>query len=115
MAAGLATLDIYEREGLFAHAAAMSPVWEDALHGLRELPNVVDIRNFGLVGAVELAPREGAPGTRAFEVFTRCFHEQDLTVRVTGDVIALSPPLILQASHVEAIVSRLAKAIRATA
>jgi beta-alanine--pyruvate transaminase len=114
-AAALAALDTYEEEKLFDKALALGPTWEDALHGLRELPNVVDIRNFGLVGAIELAPREGAPGARAFEVFTRCFHEQDLTVRVTGDVIALSPPLILQPSHIEAIASRLAKAIRATA
>jgi beta-alanine--pyruvate transaminase len=114
-AAALAALDTYEEEKLFDKALALGPTWEDALHGLRELPNVVDIRNFGLVGAIELAPREGAPGARAFEVFTRCFHEQDLTVRVTGDVIALSPPLILQTGHIEAIVSRLARAIRATA
>jgi beta-alanine--pyruvate transaminase len=114
-AAALAALDTYEEEKLFDKALALGPTWEDALHGLRDLPNVVDIRNFGLVGAIELAPREGAPGARAFEVFTRCFHEQDLTVRVTGDVIALSPPLILQPSHIEAIASRLAKAIRATA
>ena len=68
-----------------------------------------------MVGAVELAPREGAPGARAFEVFNRCFHEHDLMVRTTGDVIAVSPPLILGTSHIEAIAQRLGKAIAATA
>jgi beta-alanine--pyruvate transaminase len=114
-AAALAALDTYEEEKLFEKAISLGPVWEDALHELRGLPNVIDIRNFGLVGAVELSAREGAPGARGFEVFTRCFHDHDLMVRVTGDVIALSPPLILEHSHIEAIVSRLAKAIRATA
>jgi beta-alanine--pyruvate transaminase len=114
-AAALATLDTYAEENLFEKAISLGPVWEEALHALRGLPNVIDIRNFGLVGAVELAPREGAPGARGFEVFTRCFHDHDLLVRVTGDVIALSPPLILGPSHIDAIVSRLATAIRATA
>ncbi|MEO8160755.1 MAG: aspartate aminotransferase family protein [Arenimonas sp.] len=114
-AAALATLDTYAEENLFDKAISLEPVWEDALHSLRGLPNVIDIRNFGLVGAVELAPREGAPGARGFEVFNRCFHDHDLLVRVTGDVIALSPPLILGPSHIDAIVSRLAAAIRSSA
>jgi beta-alanine--pyruvate transaminase len=114
-AAALAALDTYEEEGLFEKAISLGPVWEEALHSLRGLPNVIDVRNFGLVGAVELAPRAGAPGARAFEVFTRCFHEYDLMVRVTGDVIALSPPLILETSHIEAIVSRLGSALKAVA
>jgi beta-alanine--pyruvate transaminase len=114
-AAALAALDTYEEEGLFDKAIALGPEWEDALHSLRGLPNVIDIRNYGLVGAVELAPRPGAPGARAFEVFTRSFHEHDLMVRVTGDVVALSPPLILEPSHIEAIVSRLGKAIASVA
>jgi beta-alanine--pyruvate transaminase len=114
-AAALGALDTYESEGLFGKAISLESVWEEALHSLRGKPNVVDIRNYGLVGAVELASRPGAPGARAFEVFTRCFHELDLLVRVTGDVIALSPPLILATSHVEAIVSRLGKALDAVA
>jgi beta-alanine--pyruvate transaminase len=114
-AAALGALDTYESEGLFGKAISLESVWEEALHSLRGKPNVVDIRNYGLVGAVELASRPGAPGARAFEVFTRCFHELDLLVRVTGDVIALSPPLILATSHVEAMVSRLGKALDAVA
>jgi beta-alanine--pyruvate transaminase len=114
-AAALAALDTYEEEGLFQKANQLAPKWEEALHSLRELPNVIDIRNFGLVGAVELAPREGAPGARAFEVFNRCFHDHDLMVRTTGDVIAMSPPLILGTGHIEAITARLGKAIAAAA
>jgi beta-alanine--pyruvate transaminase len=114
-AAALATLDTYEEEGLFDKANSLGPAWESALHSLQGLPNVIDIRNFGLVGAVELAPREGAPGARAFEVFNRCFHELDLLIRVTGDVVALSPPLILESRHIDEIVTRLATAIELAA
>ena len=114
-AAALAALDTYAEEGLFAKAQALGPAWEQALHSLQGLPNVIDIRNYGLVGAVELAPRAGAPGARAFEVFNRCFHELDLMIRVTGDVVALSPPLILESRHIDEIVSRLATAIELAA
>ena len=64
----------------------------------KDLPNVIDIRNFGLIGAIELSPRDGKPGARAYDVFTKCFHDKDLLIRTTGDVIALSPPLILEQS-----------------
>lgn len=111
-AAALATLDLYEEEQLFERAIELGGYWEDALHSLRELPNVIDIRNFGLVGAVELAPRNDAPGARGYDVFTECFHNRDMLVRCTGDVIALSPPLILAREHVDQIVERLATAIR---
>ena len=114
-AAALATLDTYAEENLFAKATDLGKAWEDAIHGLRELPNVIDIRNFGLIGAIELAPRDGAPGARAFEVFTRSFHEKDLLIRTTGDVIALSPPLILDRNHIEQIFGRLGEAIRESA
>jgi beta-alanine--pyruvate transaminase len=114
-AAALATLDVYAEENLFEQAISLGPVWEDALHSLKGLPNVVDIRNFGLVGAVELAPREGAPAARGYDVFANCFHEQQLMVRVTGDVLAMSPPLILDESHIAQVVERLGKAIKATA
>jgi beta-alanine--pyruvate transaminase len=114
-AAALATLDTYAEEGLFERAKTHAGVWEDAAHALRGLPNVIDIRNYGLIAAIEMAPREGAPGQRAFEVFTRCFHERDLLIRVTGDVIALSPPLIIEPAQIERIFSTLADTIRATA
>ena len=114
-AAALATLDIYEEENLFEKAIELEGYWQDAIHSLKGLPNVIDIRNFGLIGAIELAPREGKIGARAYDIFTTCFHDKDLLIRVTGDVIALSPPLILDKSHIDRIFSTLADTIRATA
>lgn len=113
-AAALATLDIYAEENLFEKAIELESYWEDALHALKGLPNVVDIRNFGLIGAIELASRPGQPGSRAYDVFSNCFHEKDTLIRVTGDVIALSPPLILEKQHIDALFSRIADAIRET-
>jgi len=114
-AAAIAALDIYAEEKLFDKAVELGPYWEESIHRLREIPNVVDIRNFGLIGAIELASREGAPGARAYDVFTRCFLEKDLLIRTTGDVIALSPPLILSKADIDQIFGRLAEAIRETA
>jgi beta-alanine--pyruvate transaminase len=113
-AAALATLDLYEAEGLFARAAALEGYWADAVHALRGLPHVVDVRALGIVAGVELAPRDGAPGARAFDVFVDCFRRGAL-VRVTGDIVALSPPLILERGHVDELVGVLADAIRAVA
>jgi beta-alanine--pyruvate transaminase len=114
-AAALATLDTYAEENLFEQAIVLEDAWADAIHALRGLPNVVDIRNIGLIGAIELAPRPGAPGARAYEVFTRCFHQENLLIRVTGDVIALSPPLILDREHIDRIFRTLAHVIAETA
>ena len=114
-AAALATLDTYAEENLFEKAIELGPYWEEKIHELRDLPNVVDVRNFGLIGAIELAPRDGVAGARGYDAFTRCFHEKDLLVRTTGDVIALSPPLILDRGHVDQIFGRVAEAIRETA
>lgn len=114
-AAALATLDVYAEENLFEQAIALGDYWQDAIHALRGLPHVIDIRNFGLIGAVELAPREGAPGARGYEVFERSFHEGGLLVRATGDVIALSPPLIVQREDIDRLFEILARMIRATA
>lgn len=99
-AAGLATLALYESEGLFSRAAAMAPVLEAAVHALRDAPHVVDIRNIGLVGAIELAPRDGAPGARAQDVFLECFR-RGVLVRATGDTIVLAPPLIVSESQLQ--------------
>jgi beta-alanine--pyruvate transaminase len=110
-AAALATLDVYAEEGLLTRAATLEGQWQDAVHSLRDCPNVIDIRNIGLIGAIELAPRAGAPGARAFEAFTRAFHEQDLLIRVTGDIIALSPPLIVEPAQIDEIVGRLRKVL----
>jgi len=110
-AAAIATLDVYRDEDLFARAARLAPQWEQAVHSLRDCPNVIDVRNIGLIGAIELAPRAGAPGTRAFDAFTRAFHEQDMMVRVTGDIIALSPPLIIEPSQIDEIVTKLRRVL----
>ncbi len=99
-AAGLATMDIYAEEGLLTRAAEMAPYWEDAVHSMHGLPNVIDARNLGLVGGIELASREGAPGARAFDVHVKCF-ERGVMVRFTGDIIALSPPLIIEKQHID--------------
>ncbi|WP_430540620.1 aspartate aminotransferase family protein [Pseudoxanthomonas sacheonensis] len=114
-AAAIATLDTYAEENLFDKAIELGDYWQEGIHSLKGLPNVVDIRNYGLVGAIELAPRAGAPGARAYDAFTHAFHKGSLLTRVTGDVIALSPPLILEKSHIDDIVSRMADSIRETA
>ncbi len=93
-AAALAALDIYERERLFENAAAMAPAFEAAVHGLKSRGPVVDIRNLGLMAAFDLAPRPGAPGARGYEVLVRAY-QAGLLVRMTGDTIALSPPLTI--------------------
>jgi beta-alanine--pyruvate transaminase len=111
-AAGLATLGLYEREGLLTRAAALAKYWEDAAHALRGLPNVIDVRNYGLILGLELAPVPGKPGARGFEVFSRCF-ERGVLVRQTGDVIALSPPLIIEKPQIDQIFATLSEALRA--
>jgi beta-alanine--pyruvate transaminase len=105
-AAGLATLDVYAEEKLFARARDLAPAWEEAVHSLRACRHVIDIRNLGLVAAIELAPREGAPASRAMEAFHTCF-DRGLLVRVTGDTIALSPPLIIEKAQIAEIVEKL--------
>ncbi len=101
-AAAVATLDLYENTGLFESSRAMHGYIADAAHGLRELPNVIDVRNIGLIAAVELKSRDGKPGARAYEAMVKCF-ERGVLVRITGDTIALSPPLIVEKSHIDEI------------
>jgi len=113
-AAALAALTIYEEEALFTRGAELAQYWEGGAHALRGLPNVIDIRNIGLVAAVELAPLPDKPGVRTYNVFTRCF-EKGVLVRQTGDVIALSPPLIVEKPHIDQIFETLAEAIREVA
>lgn len=90
----------------------MAKLWEDAVHGLRGAPHVIDTRNYGLIAGIELEPVAGSPGARAFGVFQKCF-ERGLLVRQTGDIIALSPPLIIEPTHIEQIFSTLASVLRA--
>jgi beta-alanine--pyruvate transaminase len=105
-AAGIATLQLYKDEDLFARAARMAPVLEKALHSLKGARHVIDIRNQGLVGGVELASRPGAVGARAYEAFVKMF-EKGVLVRQTGDIIAIAPPLIIEEAQVEQIVTTL--------
>jgi beta-alanine--pyruvate transaminase len=111
VAAADATLDVYAGEWLFARAAMLEPLVERSAHALRGAPHVVDIRNIGLTAAIELAPRDGAPGTRAFDAFVRCF-ERGVLVRVTGDVIAISPPLIIEEEEIARIFETIETVLR---
>lgn len=113
-AAGLATLDIYKDEGLLTRAATLAGYWGDALHQLKGLPNVIDIRNEGLMGAVELAPRKDGAGARGYDVMVDCFN-RGLYLRMSGDSFAMSPPLIVERSHIDDMVSILGDAIKRVA
>ncbi len=110
-AAALATLDLLEDEQLFARSAELAPYFEQAVHSLRELPHVIDIRNLGLVAGIELAPKPGQPGARAFSVFQRCF-ELGVLIRTTGDTIALSPPLIISKPQIDELIATIARVLR---
>jgi len=102
-AAALATLDTYREEGLFERAAEIAPYWEEAIHSLADCRNVIDTRNLGLIGAVELEPIPGEPTKRAFSAFLEAY-EKGVYIRTTGDIIAMSPPLIIEKSHIDRIV-----------
>ena len=105
-AAGIATLETYAEEGLFERAAELAPYWEDALHSLRGRRHVIDIRNMGLIGAVELEPIAGAPTKRAFAAFLAAF-EKGILIRTTGDIIAMSPPLIIEKGQIDQLIDTL--------
>lgn len=113
-AAGLAALAVYDSEGLFERSAEVAPHLESALHELKGLPHVIDVRNFGLLGAVELEPIPDQPTARALDVFARCF-DDGVLVRTTGDTIALTPPLIVEPAQIDQITEALARAVRAVA
>jgi beta-alanine--pyruvate transaminase len=102
-AAGIATLDTYKEEGLLTRGAELAPYFEEALHSLKDARHVIDIRNIGLVGAIELQPLDGQPTKRAFTAFLKAF-EKGVLIRTTGDIIALSPPLIVEKEHIDQIV-----------
>ena len=113
-AAALATIELYHDEGTFAHAGNLAQAWENAAHGMRDAPHVIDVRNLGLVAGIELSPRDGAVGARGMEVFHRAF-DAGLLIRVTGDIIALSPPLIISEAQIHEIFGVLAEVLRQTA
>lgn len=110
-AAGLATLDTYRDEGLLERGAELESYWQDAAHSLRDLPHVIDIRNMGLIAGIELAPIEGKPTARAFEAFLRAY-DKGILVRTTGDIIALSPPLIISKAEIDQLFGTLADVLR---
>jgi beta-alanine--pyruvate transaminase len=110
-AASMATLDIYEQEGLLTRGAELASDWTNAIHGLAGLPHVIDIRAIGLAAGIELEPRLDAPGARAYELFVDCF-EQGVLIRAAGDIVVLSPPLIVTPEHIDQIVTTLADGLR---
>lgn len=109
--AAIATLEVYEEQNLFEKAYELGQYFEDKIHALADHPYVIDIRNFGLMGAIELESREGAFGARAFDIFNRCFDE-GLLVRATGDTLAFSPPLIIEKSHIDAIFDKVGEILK---
>jgi beta-alanine--pyruvate transaminase len=112
-AAGLATLDLYRGEGLFERARKLEPMWADAAMGLKGLPGVLDIRTVGLTAGIDLASRPGAVGRRGYEAMEKAFHDLNLMFRVTGDTIALTPPLIVSESQIGEIFEKVGQVIRA--
>lgn len=110
-AAGLATLKLYADEGLFARAAAMAPAWEAAVHSLRGARHVIDVRNIGLVAGIELEPRAGAPAMRAFDAFVSAFFDEGVLIRTTGDIVALSPPLIISEAQIGELIGKVRRAV----
>ena len=110
-AAGIATLETYKEEGLFERAAEIAPYWEEALHSLKGLPHVIDIRNMGLIGAVELEPIAGEPTKRAFTAFLNAY-DKGILIRTTGDIIAMSPPLIISKAEIDQLIGTLAEVLK---
>jgi beta-alanine--pyruvate transaminase len=108
-------LDIYRDEKLFERANRLEPTFADAVMSLRKEPNVVDIRTVGLTAGIDLSPRADAPGQRGFDGLNSAFHDNDLMLRVAGDTLALTPPLIVTEDQIGEIVDKVAKVIRAVA
>ncbi len=113
-AAGIATLEVYAEENLLNRGGELAETWQETMHALKGLPHVIDIRNIGLVAGIELEPRPGAPGARAYEVFLDCF-AKGVLIRATGDVLAISPPLIIEKAQIAEIADRVAEALHRVA
>ena len=113
-AAGLGTMEVYEEEGLLTRVGELAKYWEDAAHSMRDCPNVVDIRNIGLIAAIELAPRPGAPGARGLEAHIKAF-EKGAYIRSTGDVLAFAPPLIIQKAEIDQLFGTAREVLRSLA
>jgi beta-alanine--pyruvate transaminase len=110
-AAGLATMEVYREDDLFNRAADLAPYFEDALHSLKGHSHVIDVRNLGLVGGIELEGISGKPTARAVDAFQKCF-ERGLLIRTTGDIIALSPPLIVERGQIDFMVDTLGDVLK---
>jgi beta-alanine--pyruvate transaminase len=110
-AAAEATLALYHEERLFDRARELAPCFEQAVHGLKGAGPVIDIRNFGLMAGIELEPLPGKPGARGYQVFLKCF-EKGIMTRVTGDIVALSPPLIISKAQIEELIGTLGGVLR---
>jgi len=111
-AAGLAALDVYQDLDLFERARRLAPALENHAHGLRDLPHVVDIRNIGMLAAIDLKPREGAPGARGAECASRCY-EDGILIRGSGDTLLVSPPLIITEEQINDIFTAIRRALTA--
>lgn len=109
-AAGLATLETYREDALFERCTDIAPYWEEAVHSLKDRRHVIDIRNMGLIGAVELEPIAGAPTQRAFSAFLKAY-EKGILIRTTGDIIAMSPPLIIEKAHIDQLIDTLGEVL----
>src|ERR1700760_2934279 len=114
-AAGLATLDIYRDEKLFERAKAIEPKFADAVMSLKGLPNVVDIRTVGLTAGIDLAPKAEAVGKRGYDAMVSAFHDNDLMLRIAGDTLALTPPLIISEDQIGEVMEKVGKVIKAVA
>ena len=112
-AAGLAALDLYRDERLFERAAALEPLFADAAMGLKGLPGVLDIRTVGLTAGIDLASRPDAFGARAYEAMNRAFNDEGLMVRITGETLALTPPLIISEAQIGEIFDKVGRVIKA--
>ena len=110
-ACALATLEVFQEQKILEHAASMQSYWEDAVHSLKGLPHVIDLRSIGLIAGIELAPIPGQPGVRAFSAFKQAFAD-GLLIRTTGDIIALSPPLVLEKQHIDELFGKLGKVLK---
>ena len=113
-AAALAALDLYRDEGLFARARRLEAPFAEAAMTLKRLPGVLDVRSVGLAAGIDLAPRADAAGARGYEAMERAFRDEDLMIRITGDTLAVCPPLIATEAQIGEIFDKLSRAIRAT-
>jgi beta-alanine--pyruvate transaminase len=114
-AAGLAALDLYRDENLFERARRLEPRYAEAAMTLKGLPGVLDVRAIGIAAGIDLAPRPGGPGERGYEAMERAFHDEDLVIRITGDTLAVAPPLIVSDDEIGQIFEKVARVIRAVA